>query len=75
MVYLTLNESGYRCSGFFVEPVFMLKLECKYVKLLFQAGISLPAYRNSLQYHYNPFIGSFGLQFAIKSKKLTKKDE
>lgn len=75
MAYLTLNESGARYSGFFVEPAFMLKLGYKYVKLLFQAGISLPAYRNSLQYDYNPFIGSFGLQFAIKPNKITKKEE
>lgn len=45
------------------------------LKHLFLAGISLPIYRASLQYDYNPFIGYFELQIAINTKKLVQKRE
>ncbi len=50
-------------SQFFIEPAIALKLGFKYLKFVTQIGVSIPV--GNLNIHYQPFIGSIGMEANI----------
>lgn len=68
IAYVSIIDDNQFYDGLFIEPAFSLKLGYKYVKGIFQAGLSLPANRNQIIFDYNPFLLSIGLQISLNLK-------
>jgi len=58
------QESG-SAYGIFAEPALTGKLGYKYVKALFQLGLSLPLHSGDIEFNHQPFIFSVGMQANI----------
>jgi hypothetical protein len=67
-VFVTLMQDGNRVSSPFVEPAITAKLGYKYIKGTMQLGFSLPV-AEELQFFYQPFIFSMGLQIRIAPRQ------
>ena len=61
----TDNDLPTHSSKIFLEPVLTLKYGWKYIKIVNQLGFSRPI--SNLDYNYNPFILSVGVNFQLKS--------
>ncbi|MFO7722771.1 MAG: hypothetical protein R6V49_06055 [Bacteroidales bacterium] len=68
-VFLTLQQDGVRRASPFIEPAITAKLGYKYVKGTMQLGLSLPM-KEQLDFFYQPFIFSMGLQIRIVPRQL-----
>ena len=66
----TDSNASTRSSKTFLEPVLTLKYGWKYIKIINQLGLSLPT--SNIDYAYNPFILSVGVNFQFKSSWKTK---
>lgn len=67
MINLFQNQKSY--TGYFIEPVLTAKVGYKFVKVLMQAGFSLPINSEELLFSYQPFLLSIGIQAKINFKK------
>jgi hypothetical protein len=65
MEQTTDNNRPTLSSSTFLEPVLTLKYGWKYVKIINQLGFSLPT--QEVDYAFNPFILSVGINFQLKS--------
>lgn len=63
-----LNQSAHR-SRFFAEPAITGKVGYKKVKGVLQLGFSLPLGSRALDFNYQPFILSFGIQTDLNFLK------
>lgn len=64
IVFVTMMQDGNRLYSGFLEPAVTGKLGYRNVKGVMQMGISVPL-RNQLDFFYQPFIFSLGLQVRI----------
>lgn len=71
LVLINLRQGQQHLSAVLIEPTITAKLGYKYVKAVFQFGISIPV-SSTENYFYQPFLLSIGLQGFIGA--LTKKD-
>jgi hypothetical protein len=68
-VVVDLKQTGYRNTAMFLEPAVTAKFGFKYVKWILQMGFSVPVSPNKrINFNYEPFIFSGGLQFNIGRK-------
>jgi hypothetical protein len=65
LVMLNLSQYNETNIGYFAEPVLTGKIGYKYVKVIGQFGISIPLNDTKIDFDYEPFIFSLGLQFNI----------
>jgi len=65
MVYIWQDEA--HDTGYFFEPTLTIKFGLPRVKLVAQAGLSLPVNKNVVSFNYEPFLVSVGLQAQIPS--------
>lgn len=63
-VFVYLTQDNIQRNSFFFEPVLTGKIGYKYLKATCQLGLSLPI-NAPLQFEYQPFIISIGLQGSI----------
>ena len=61
----TDNYTRTQSGSTFLEPVLTLKYGWKYIKIINQLGFSLPT--QQVDYAFNPFILSVGINFQLKS--------
>ncbi|MBN2214813.1 MAG: hypothetical protein JW723_11260 [Bacteroidales bacterium] len=64
-VYLYLIQESKSNTGVFVEPAITAKVGPKHVKAVFQIGLSIPVNSGSLEFNYQPFLFSVGLQTTL----------
>jgi len=64
-VYVNIQQEGNRDYGIFFEPAFTGKVGYKYVKFIFQFGLSIPAGFNEIEFEYQPIIFSVGIHSKI----------
>ncbi len=62
LVLLDLRQESERNTGFFLEPVFTCKVGYRYVKGVFQFGLSFPFNSNTVDFTHQPLVFSVGLQ-------------
>jgi hypothetical protein len=67
-VYVDLFQEDKSNYGLFFEPVVTAKLGYKYVKAVAQFGFSIPINGDHVQFNYQPFIFSLGLQGTFGRK-------
>jgi hypothetical protein len=66
-VVVSMTQDPNKSTGLFFEPVITLKLGYKYVKLVSQFGLSLPA-TEEIAFNYQPFMFSVGLHAYLWRK-------
>lgn len=66
---INLFQKNVSYTGYFIEPVLTAKVGYKFVKVLMQAGFSLPINSEELLFSYQPFLLSIGIQAKINFKK------
>lgn len=66
-VFVNLKQDNIRYNSLFFEPVLTAKMGYKYVKATCQLGLSFPI-NAPLQFDYQPFIISIGLQGSFGRK-------
>lgn len=64
-VAVNLTGETENSLGFFVEPVFTSKIGYRYVKGVIQFGMSFPFEEDQIEFNYQPFIFSIGVQANI----------
>ncbi len=64
-VMVNMKQSSAKNTGLFLEPVMTTKVGYKYVKLVFQLGLSFPLNSKTREFSYQPFIFSIGLNGYI----------
>jgi hypothetical protein len=62
---VNLRQNDLHFTELFFEPALTCKLGYKYVKGIVQMGLSLPANSEGIDFNYQPFIFSIGIQAAI----------
>jgi hypothetical protein len=67
-VVLNLHQDSVGSTGLFLEPVLTAKVGYKYVKAVFQVGLSLPLNSNNIHFNYQPVLFSVGLQATLGKK-------
>ncbi len=65
LVVTDFYQGSAKNTGVFVEPVVTAKVGYKYVKSVFQLGFSLPLNGHEVDYEYQPFIFTVGIQANI----------
>jgi opacity protein-like surface antigen len=68
LVALNLKQDTLSNTGVLIEPVFTAKVGYRWVKAVFQFGISLPLNRDHIDFTYQPFLFSIGLQATFGEK-------
>jgi hypothetical protein len=68
LVLVRILQGTNLSTGFFVEPVITAKVGFKYVKFVTQCGFSVPFKETELDFEYEPFIFSVGIQATIGRK-------
>jgi len=71
-VMVNLKQNSISSTGFFVEPVLTGKIGYKYVKAVIQLGFSLPLNSKNIDFYYQPFLFSIGLQGYIFKENKSK---
>jgi hypothetical protein len=66
MVMVDMHQADMQNTGFFLEPALTLKLGYKYVKGMLQFGLSFPLNSEVIDFNYQPFLFSVGLQATLK---------
>ena len=64
-VMVNMHQASNKSTGFFLEPVLTGKIGYKYVKAVFQLGLSIPLNSANIDFNYQPFLFSIGLQGYI----------
>ncbi len=67
-VMVNMNQGSNNSTGYFIEPVLTGKIGYKYVKVVIQLGVSFPLNFNNIDFSYQPFLFSIGLQGYIFKK-------
>jgi hypothetical protein len=65
LVALNLKQDTLSNTGVLIEPAFTFKVGYKFVKAVFQVGASLPLNGEHIDFTYQPFIYSVGLQVTL----------
>jgi hypothetical protein len=65
VVAVNLKQDSLNNTGFFFEPAITAKVGYKWVKAVFQFGLSVPLGSENIDFSYEPFIFSIGLQATI----------
>jgi hypothetical protein len=68
LVALNLKQDTLSNTGLLLEPVITAKVGYRYVKAVFQFGISLPLNSEQIDFTYQPFLFSIGLQATFGRK-------
>ncbi|HAF28312.1 MAG TPA: hypothetical protein DCG75_04615 [Bacteroidales bacterium] len=70
LVQMNPNGADFKSGQYnvFFEPVITSKVGFKYVKFVFQFGVSLPFGEDNLNYDYQPFIMNIGLNVNLGRK-------
>jgi len=64
-VVLNLSQGTKNLTAVYIEPAITAKAGYKYVKAVFQFGMSLPLSQSATNFYYQPFLFSIGLQGFI----------
>ncbi|MBN2272801.1 MAG: hypothetical protein JXK95_00590 [Bacteroidales bacterium] len=67
-VVLNLKQESESNTGIFIEPALTAKVGYKYAKAVFQFGLALPLNSNTIEFNYQPFLFSVGLQATLGRK-------
>jgi hypothetical protein len=67
-VALNLKQDSLSNTGVLLEPVITAKVGYRWVKAVFQLGMSLPLNSDQIDFTYQPFIFSIGLQATLGEK-------
>lgn len=65
LVMVNISEKSLLKTDYFAEPTFTVKLGYKYVKYIFQFGLSIPLYPSYRPFKHQVFIFSVGMRAAI----------
>jgi hypothetical protein len=65
IVLVNMIQNDLHFTEIFFEPALTFKVGYKYVKGMMQLGLSLPMGSEGVDFNYQPFIFSFGIQAAI----------
>lgn len=65
LAYVKLYSRGESAAGVFVEPVLTTKFGYKFLKGIAQIGLSMPLNKAQVDFDYQPFMFSLGLQATI----------
>ncbi|MBN1416040.1 MAG: hypothetical protein JW973_13140 [Bacteroidales bacterium] len=68
LIGINLKQDTFSNTGMLVEPAITAKVGYKYVKAVFQFGMSIPLNKNNIDFNYQPFLFSFGLQATFGRK-------
>jgi len=68
LVALNMKQDSQSNTGVLIEPVITAKVGYRFVKAVFQFGISLPLNDEQIDFTYQPFIFSIGLQATFGEK-------
>jgi hypothetical protein len=68
LVALNMKQDSLSNTGLLMEPVITAKVGYRWVKAVFQFGMSLPLNREQIDFTYQPFIFSIGLQATFGKK-------
>lgn len=68
LVLVNLYQESAGNVGVFIEPTITAKFGYKYFKTVFQLGFSLPFNGNNIEFEYQPFIFSVGIQATLGKK-------
>jgi hypothetical protein len=70
IVMVNMHQASNKSTGYFIEPVLTGKVGSRYVKAVFQFGLSLPLNSENIAFNYQPFLFSIGLQgYLFKGHK------
>ncbi len=61
-VMVKMHQASNKTTEFFFEPVITSKVGYKNVKAVFQLGFSIPLISDNIDFNYQPFLFSIGLQ-------------
>ena len=67
-VVLNLKQESKNSTGIFVEPAITAKVGYQYAKAVFQFGLAIPLNKNNMEFNYQPFIFSVGMQATLGRK-------
>lgn len=67
-VLLSISKDNFNYKNFFIEPVITAKVGYKFIKAVFQIGLSLPLHSSSPSYECQPLLFSIGLQAKINTR-------
>lgn len=70
IVFVNMMQEDQSAFSPFIEPVVTGKVGYRYAKVLAQVGLSLPLGESELQFFYQPFIFSLGLQIRLDDLNL-----
>ncbi|MBN2486455.1 MAG: hypothetical protein JXB34_10820 [Bacteroidales bacterium] len=65
LVYVSIFQDNISDYGVFFEPVLTGKLGYKYLKFVGQMGFSMPVLSKEINFEYQPFLVSFGVQINL----------
>lgn len=68
VVAVNLSQGNQNETGIFWEPVFTGKVGYRFMRFVFQAGLSLPINDQEFTFGYQPFIISIGVQGIFRRK-------
>ncbi|MBN2164803.1 MAG: hypothetical protein JW717_00835 [Marinilabiliaceae bacterium] len=69
VVHVNIAQSTQNNRSFFIEPAITLKFGPKHVKFIGQMGLSFPYHNSQLDFEYNPFLFSTGIQINLGKKE------
>ncbi len=69
IVMLNISQEHNQNTGYFVEPAATIKFGAKPVKMYIQLGFSLPVNTSKVEFNYQPFMFSFGVQGSLGRKE------
>ncbi len=64
-VVLNLKQESKNSTGLFIEPAITAEVGYKYAKAIFQFGLAIPLNQSKIEYNYQPFIFSVGMQATL----------
>ncbi len=73
-VIVSMTQNSAKSTGLFLEPAITAKLGYKYVKLMYQFGLSFPLNEKTMDFSNQPLLMSIGIQVFI-NKGLSGKNE
>ena len=74
LVLVNLRQGSKSETGVFWEPVFTGKLGYKFLRFVFQFGLSFPFNGDQITFDYQPFLLSFGIEGIFRRKFESKAD-
>ena len=65
IVMVNIQQESNRNTGFFFEPAGTIKVGMPSFKFVFQLGVSVPVNSDRIEFNYQPFMFSVGLQGTL----------